>query len=140
MRKFKKLVAIVLSCMMVFAMSTTAFAAEGETENEFTASLDTNASDFGVSGVMPRATKTVTVGSGYTNVTGNDLRSPHGNGWFYYAVVGSGYNGFTHQINCLMYNVDGNVVWRGDNICGVGTSGKLEYGGNVRPLVSTRRG
>ncbi len=35
------------------------------------------------------------------------------------------------KINCLMYDSNGNVVWRGDDICGVAANGKLEYGGNV---------
>lgn len=35
------------------------------------------------------------------------------------------------KINCLMYDSNGNVVWRGDDICGVAANGRLEYGGNV---------
>lgn len=70
-------------------------------------------------------------GNGYVNVTGNDLYNPHGNGWFYYRVSSEGYNGWNYQINCLMYDGEGRVVWRGDNICGVAADGKLEYGGNV---------
>lgn len=30
-----------------------------------------------------------------------------------------------------MYDSNSNVVWRGDDICGVAANGKLEYGGNV---------
>lgn len=132
MRKIKKFVATALACAMVFSMSATAFAAENETATS--EPVVTSAVDGGVSdsdGIMPRISKPVSVGNGYVNVTGNDLYNPHGNGWFYYRVSSEGYNGWNYQINCLMYDGEGRVVWRGDNICGVAADGKLEYGGNV---------
>jgi hypothetical protein len=131
MRKIKRFVATALACAMVFSMSATAFAAEKETvasEPVINTVVDDAADN---NAVTPRATRTISVGNGYVNMTGGDLYNPHGNGWFYYQVTSQGYNGWNYQINCLMYDGNGNVVWRGDNICGVAADGKLEYGGNV---------
>lgn len=125
----KKMMALVLAGAMTLSMSVTALAAEVNTEESV---IETVAED-GVSenGISPRTTVTHIVGPGYVNMTGDDLRAPHGKGQFYYEVIGEGYNGWVYQINCLMYDTNGNVVWRGDNICGVAANGKLEYGGNV---------
>lgn len=130
MRKVKKITALVLVCVMVFAMSTTAFAAE----NTAADSPIINTTAIGGSsdgGIAPCATTSKSVGNNYVNMTGNDLRSSHGSGTFDYRVTSSGYNGWVYQIDCLMFDINGNVVWRGDNICGVAASGTLEYGSNV---------
>lgn len=129
-RKIKRITATFLACVMIFAVSITASAADGVAADGTVAGpiADGDSSD---DGITPRKTKTLVVGDGYKNMTGDDLRAPHGNGWFYYEVTGSGYNGWVYQIDCLMYDSNGNVVWRGDNICGVAADGKLEYGGNV---------
>ncbi len=127
MLKIKKFVATALACAMVFAMSATAFAAENEVAVGESVSDSIADSDA----VSPRTTKIIAVSNGYVNMTGNDLRAPHGNGWFYYQVSSGGYDGWSYKINCLMYDSNGNVVWRGDDICGVAANGKLEYGGNV---------
>lgn len=129
MRKMKKVMALVLAGVMTLSISTTAFAAEENPEEPAIVSVAED--DASEGDISPHVTVPRRVGSGYVNVTGNDLRSPHGNGWFYYQVTSQGYSGWTYQINCLMYDVNGNVVWRGDNICGVAADGKLEYGGNV---------
>ncbi len=132
MRKIKRFVATALACAMVLSMSATAFAAENGTvasEPVVDSVADSDAS--GSNDIMPRISKPVSVGNGYVNVTDNDLYNPHGNGWFYYQVSSEGYSGWNYQINCLMYDGTGSVVWRGDNICGVGSGGRLEYGGNV---------
>ena len=131
MRGLQKFVAVVLTCMMVFAMSATTFAAEPVVGNDVASSsvADNNSSSVGQ--ITPRTTRSYSVGNSYQNVTGNDLRAPHGNGIFYYQVTSNDYNGWVYQINCLMYDVNGNVIWRGDNICGVAAGGSLEYGGNV---------
>lgn len=130
MRGIKKLMFAVLICAMISTMSATAFAAGPAVANEvaFSFAADNNGS---VSQIVLRATRSYSVGNSYQNMTGDDLRAPHGNGWFYYNVTSDGYNGWVYQINCLMYDANGNVVWRGDNICGVAAGGSLEYGGNV---------
>lgn len=132
MRKVKKFIAAALACAMVFSMSATAFAAENETaasEPIVESIVDGGTADSNA--ITPRATRTISVGNGYVNMTGNDLYNPHGNGWFYYRVSSSGYNGWNYQINCIMRDSRGDIVWRGDNICGVAADGRLEYGGNV---------
>lgn len=104
MKRIKKLVATALACAMVFAMSATAFAAENETADEPVVGVVADSSTTDGNGVTPRTTKTVSVGNGYKNMTGDDLRASHGTGWFYYQVTSSGYNGWVYQINCLMYD------------------------------------
>jgi hypothetical protein len=129
MRKMKKVMALVLAGVMTLSISTTAFAAEENPEEPAIVSVAED--DASESGISSRTTVYHIVGPNYVNMTGDDLRSPHGNGRFYYQVVGEGYNGWVYQINCLMYDANGSVVWRGDNICGIAADGKLEYGGNV---------
>lgn len=130
MRSIKGVVVTILACAMLFAMSATAFAAEDAVVNEPIASSIT-ANDGLTNSITPRTTKTLMVGDGYRNMTGDDLRAPHGNGTFYYRVTSDGYNGWAYQIDCLMYDSNGNAIWRGDNICGVAADGRLEYGGNI---------
>lgn len=132
MKKVKKFIATALACAMVFSMSATAFAAEKETAvNEPVVNSVADSDTTDSNGIMPRITKTITVGNGYKNMTGDDLYAPHGNGVFYYQVTSDGYNGWVYQINCIMRDSRGDIVWRGDNICGAGAGGSLEYGGNV---------
>lgn len=132
MRKIKKFVATALACAMVFAVSTTAFAAEDEVVvNESVVNSVADADTTDGNGVMPRTTRTITVGNGYRNMTSDDLYAPHGNGLFYYQVTSDDYNGWVYQINCIMRDSRGDIVWRGDDICGVAANGRLEYGGNV---------
>lgn len=80
MRKIKRFVATALACAMVFSMSATAFAAEKETvasEPVINTVVDDAADN---NAVTPRATRTISVGNGYVNMTGGDLYNPHGNG------------------------------------------------------------
>lgn len=130
MKVIKKFMAAFLACAMVLAMSATAFAAEPAAVDEATSSSVADNNDP-AGQITPRTTRSHIVGNSYKNMTGDDLRAPHGNGIFYYQVTSSGYNGWVYQINCIMYDVNGTVVWREDNICGVAANGSLEYGGNI---------
>lgn len=86
-------------------------------------------------GVMPLDTHTFWIGNGYGTIAEN----PNGiNGDIYITMTSTpsipneyGYNGFNRGVDIIMYDKNGTIVWRGDNVFGIQNHGSLWCGANV---------
>ncbi len=75
-----------------------------------------------------RAARWYKVGIGYVTVASND----HGIGSdVVISIDQQGYSGWDYQMNIIMTDIHGNVVWRADNVTGVAADGHWWAGYNV---------
>lgn len=75
-----------------------------------------------------RAAQWHIVGNEYVTVASND----HGIGSdVVISIDQQGYNGWEYQMNIIMTDIRGNVVWRADNVTGVAADGHWWAGYNV---------
>lgn len=141
MKKVRSILAMVLVVVMSFAMVISVSAMDAVTEE--TMLVSGVVADAGApknvegddEGIMPLVTNYVWVGNDYTTIASN----PNGiNGNLYIWVTHTlstpnslGYNGWNRGMDILMFDKTGNVVWRGDDVFGVSSSGKLWCGDNV---------
>ena len=134
MKKVRNFLAMALAVVMTMSVSVPAFAAEATPD---TVEQQVTAAEFpdgiggnGNAGIMPLVTDFPIVGKSYKTIATN----PNGiNGDLHISVTGKvDFDGASYQLNVLMYNRDGNVVHRGDNVAGwPGTSCTLWCGSNV---------
>lgn len=141
MKKFRSIWAMALVVVMSFSIMVPAFAAEVEPDevmqSAVTATADVLEDDTsgGDDGIMPLITHKTWIGNTYWPIAAN----PNGiNGnlhiWVTHTVSKPnqlGYNGWNRGIDILMYDKYNHVVWRGDNVFGVSSSGKLWCGPDV---------
>jgi len=135
MKKIRKALAMALAVVMSLSLMAPAFAttADPVLANQTTVAAAEVSNDEG--GIMPLRTDYIWVGDSYVTIA----RNPDGingniNIWVTHTRStpnGLGYNGWNRGMDVLMFDKYGNVVWRGDNVFGVSSSGKLWCGDNV---------
>ena len=131
MKKIRNFLAAALTVVMILSMSVPAFAAEAmpdTTAQESLIPIEATATSSSDSGIMPLSTEWYVVGNNYTTVAYN----PSGiNSEVYIAIAQEGYNGWEYQMNIIMTDLSGDVVWRADNVTGVAADGHWWAGANV---------
>lgn len=141
MKKIRNILAMALAVVMSLSIMVPAFAAEAEPDEATQEAAtvvevtDDGSGNNGDEGIMPLSTDYIWVGNSYRQIAYN----PNGiNGNLHIWVTHTlstpnqlGYNGWNRGMDVLMYDRNGNVVWRGDNVFGVSSSGKLWCGADV---------
>lgn len=128
MRIIRRFLAVALTVVVLMGSTTPVLASENisiatrqaETIFEAKKSIDYSASMLGARWYM--------VGNRYTTVAYNQNGI---GGDVVISVDHYGYNGWEYQMNIIMVDVDGRVVWRADNVTGVAADGHWWAGPNV---------
>lgn len=134
MKKVRKFLATALAVAMSMSMAIPAFAAEATPDvveqQAVVAESPASIGNGGNEGIMPLSTSYPMVGNSYKTIATN---SNGINGDLHISVTGKvDFDGASYQLNVLMFDKSGNVVWRGDNVAGwPGTSCTLWCGSNV---------
>ena len=128
MKIIRRFLAVALTAVVLMSSTTPVLASETtsitsrQAEKIFEAkkNIDNSASMFGA--------RWYTVGNTYTTVA----YRRHGIGSdVVISVDQNGYNGWEYQMNIIMIDVNGRVVWRADNVTGVAADGHWWAGPNV---------